>query len=167
MADLLVLKFDSVYGAQQALVGVRALEALEYAWVDDVAVIEKHKHGHVSIHSPHGSSSGGAWMGAFVGMLVFFWFPPAWFLLGAVGGAGIGAGIGELLKHAGLDESLTERVKGMLTNGTSALIMIGIQGDVDQMVHAFDLYKPVDALREALPDKTVVDLQAKLSGDPQ
>lgn len=45
MADLILLKFDDPYGAQKALASVRALVELHYAWVDDIAVIEKHRSG--------------------------------------------------------------------------------------------------------------------------
>ena len=34
MADLIMLKFDDPYGAQQALSAARALEELRYAWID-------------------------------------------------------------------------------------------------------------------------------------
>jgi len=41
MAELIRLKFDSTYGAQSAMASVRALEELDYAWTDDVAIVEK------------------------------------------------------------------------------------------------------------------------------
>lgn len=54
MADLITLTFDSPYGAQAALNAVRAREDLPCAWIDDVAVVEKHHSGRVSLHTPHG-----------------------------------------------------------------------------------------------------------------
>jgi uncharacterized membrane protein len=66
MSDLVVLKFDDPYRAQGALSAVRALEQLGYAWIDDVAVVEKHKGGMVTLHTPHGSMARGAfWGGVF------------------------------------------------------------------------------------------------------
>ena len=56
MAELIMLKFDSPYGAQGALSDVRALEELHHAWLDDVATVEKHKGGFVALHTPHGSA---------------------------------------------------------------------------------------------------------------
>ena len=164
MADLIMLNFDSVHGAQSALGAVRALEELDYAWIDDVAVVEKHQHGHISLHTPHRSLSGGAWAGALVGMLALWWFPPAWFLLGAVGGAAVGAGVGELMKQAGLDDTLVDRVKGQLTNGSSALLLIGVTGDVDQMSRAFESHHPTNVIREPIPEATVDHLKEKLAG---
>lgn len=165
MAELILLKFDNVYGAQSALASVRALENLKYAWVDDVAVLEKHKHGLVSLHTPHGSVTGGAWAGALVGMLVLWWFPPAWFALGAVGGAAIGAGVGEMFKHAGIDEKLMDEVKAKLTNGTSALVLIGIEGDVDEMSRAFEANRPVEVVGRPLPHEAVESLRKKLDAE--
>lgn len=163
MADLIFLKFDSVYGAQSALASVRALENLKYAWVDDVAVLERHEHGHVSLHTPHGSPSSGAWTGAFVGMLALWWFPPAWFAAGAVGGAAIGAGIGEMMKHAGVDDELMDEIKGQLTNGTSALVLIGVDGDLDEMTRAFEALHPIEVVRRPLPDKAVDHIKERLT----
>ncbi len=160
MADLIAIKFDSTYGAQSALAAVRALEELHYAWVDDVAVIERHSSGRVSTHTPHGSVAGGALFGAIIGMLLFFWFPPAWFLGGWIGGAGIGALVGKAMKDSGLDENMVEDVKGQLTNDTSMLLLIGATGDADQMAHAFEPYKPVSVTRHAVSEDTVEGLKA-------
>lgn len=162
MADLIMLTFDTTYGANAALSGVRALEELDYAWIDDVAVVEKHKFGQISIHTPHGSPALGAWWGGIAGMLVFWWFPPSWFVGAALGGAGVGAAIGEAFKHAGIDHELTDRAKKHLTNGTSALILVGVTGDADQMAHAFEKYKPIDVMREQIPEQAVENLRQKL-----
>jgi uncharacterized membrane protein len=55
MADLIVLKFDKAHRATRALPAVRALDELRYAWMDNVAVVERHKAGFVTVHTPHGS----------------------------------------------------------------------------------------------------------------
>jgi uncharacterized membrane protein len=162
VAELIVLKFDSTYGADAALSAVRALEEMHYLWVDDVATVEKHKHGHVSLHTPHGSPATGAWLGGLLGMLLFFWFPPVWFLGATFGGAAIGAAIGDAMKHAGIDSTLTDRVKGLLADGTSALLLIGASGDADEMAHAFRPYKPVEVIREQLDDHALEDLSDRL-----
>jgi len=82
-------------------------------------------------------------------MLVLWWFPPAWFAVGAIGGAAVGASIGEMMKHAGIDHHLLDDVKAQLTNGTSALVPIGVEGDVDEMTRAFEAHKPVDVIRRS------------------
>lgn len=162
MAELIMLKFDSVNGAQGAVAAVRALEELNYAWIDDVAIVEKHKGGFVSIHSPHGSVALGALYGGLIGLLLFWWFPPAWFLGGWLGGLGGGALIGEAMKRSGLDENLVEEVKRELTPGTSALLLIGASGDADQMTRAFEQHHPVKVIRHPLSEETVESLKNEL-----
>ncbi|HEC11299.1 MAG TPA: DUF1269 domain-containing protein [Acidimicrobiales bacterium] len=163
--EIIMLKFDDVHGAQQALSGLYALEELDYAWVDDVAVVERHKSGRVSFKTPHGSAAVDAWWGSLLGMLLFLWFPPLWFIGGAVGGALVGAATGELLARSGLPKDLVERVQNQLTPGTSALLMIGIRGDVDEMEHAFAKYHPTTVVRESIPEETFADIREALAKD--
>ncbi len=162
MAELIMLKFDTVNGAQGAVASVRALEELDYAWIDDIAIVEKHKGGFVSIHSPHGSVALGAFYGGLIGLLLFWWFPPAWFLGGWLGGLGGGALIGEAMKRSGLDEKLVEQVKSELTPGTSALLLIGATGDLDQMARAFEQHHPVSTIREPLSDEALDNLKKEV-----
>jgi uncharacterized membrane protein len=159
MADLIVLKFDHPYGATQALSAARALEELRYAWIDDVAVIEKHKGGFVTVHTPHGSASGGALLGGLLGLLLFWWFPPAWFFGGWLGGLGAGALIGEAMKRVGIDENLVHQVKSELNPGSSALLLMGASGDADQMARAFEPYHPTKVMRYTISDEGVESLK--------
>ncbi len=162
MADLIVLKFDDPYGAAQALSAARALEELRFAWIDDVAVVEKHKTGLVTLHTPHGSAVQGALFGGLIGLLLFWWFPPAWFLGGWLGGLGGGALIGEAMKRSGVDEKLVHEIKSELVPGTSALLLIGATGDADQMARAFEPYNPTKVIRRNLDDTTVENLKGIL-----
>jgi uncharacterized membrane protein len=162
MADLIVLKFDNAYGAARALSAVRALEELRYAWVDDVAVVEKHKGGFVTIQTPHGSPATGALWGGLLGLLLFWWFPPAWFFGGWLAGLGIGALAGEAMAKAGLDKKMIKEIKSELTPGTSALLLIGAKGDADEMERAFEPYHPVSVMRYTLDEHTVEQLKQAL-----
>lgn len=166
MADLILLKFDSTYGAQQALSAVQALTELRKAWVDDVAVIEKHKSGRVSTHTPHGSVTGGALWGALLGMLLFWWFPPMWFLGGWAGGAAVGGLVGKAMKSSGLDEKMVDEIKAELTNGTSMLMLMGASGDADEMAQAFEPYKPSKVIRHAIEESTVENLKEQFAENP-
>lgn len=167
MSDLIMLKFDDSYGATAALAAARSLEELRYAWIDDVAVVEKHRTGLVTLQTPHGSAVRGAFFGALIGLLLFWWFPPAWFIGGWLGGVGGGALIGEAMKHFGVDEKLVHEVKSELTPGTSALLLIGASGDADQMARAFEPYHPTKVVRRTLPEETVERLRDALGGDRQ
>jgi len=162
MAEFIMLKFDSPYGAQGALSEVRELEALHYAWMDDVAIVEKHKGGFVALRTPHGSALQGAFYGSLIGLLLFWWFPPAWFFGGWLGGMGGGALIGEAMKRSGIDETLVDQVKSELTPGTSALFLIGASSDADEIARAFDDHHPTSVIRHTLSEPTLENLKREL-----
>lgn len=166
MAELIMLRFDSPYGAQGALSEVRALEELHYAWMDDVAIVEKHKGGFVALHTPHGSAVRGAFFGSLIGLLLFWWFPPAWFFGGWLGGLGGGALIGEAMKRSGIDEKLVDQVKSELTPGTSAVFLIGASSDADEMARAFEEHHPASVIRHTLSEPTLENLKKEL-GAPE
>ena len=161
MAEMLILKFDTTYGAHQALAAVRALEEMKYVWVDDVAVVEHHQSGRYSTHTAHGSVSAGAAWGGFAGLFVGLLFPPVGFLAIWAAGMGAGALIEKATKMTGLPEGDIEAIRDELSKkGTSALILLGPEGDVDEMTNAFAPYKPVDVTKRNLPNKPPPDLQA-------
>lgn len=159
MAELILLKFDSTYGAQQALAAVRALTELRKAWVDDVAVVERHKSGRTSLHTPHGSTTSGALWGGLLGMLLFWWFPPAWFMGAWVGGLAIGGAVGNAMKKSGLDEKMVNEIKDGLEKESSMLMLMGAKGDADEMAEAFKPYNPVKVTRYDIPEPTVANLK--------
>jgi uncharacterized membrane protein len=161
-ADFIMLKFDTPYGAQQAMAGVRALTDLNYAWIDDVAVVERHNSGRVVTHTTHGSISSGALFGGLIGMLLGWFFPPLLFLAWFGLGAGAGALIEKASKESGLPAGLLEKVRDELTKGSSALLLLGAKGDADQMARAFEQYHPTSIVREELSTETVESLKAKL-----
>jgi uncharacterized membrane protein len=160
-SELVVMKFDSTYGAQAAMNAVRALSEMNYAWIDDVAVVERHNSGRVATHTTHGSVTAGAAWGGLAGLFVGILFPPAilgWWAAGALGGALVE----KATKETGLDKQMLDEIKDELDKGTSALILIGLTGDTDQMAQAFDKYKPVKVIRHPLEDKTVDNLKEAL-----
>lgn len=162
MAELLMLKFEGSYEAERALSDVRALEGLPYAWLDDVAVVEKHRGGLVAFHSPHGSAVRGAVYGGLVGLLLFWWFPPAWFFGGWLGGMGGGALIGEAMKRSGVDERLVDQIKAALVPGTSALFFIGDSADADEIARAFQGHHPVSEIRHVMSEATLANIKREL-----
>jgi len=166
VADLILLKFDSTYGAQQALSAVQALTELRKAWIDDVAVVEKHKSGRTATHTPHGSTTAGALWGGLLGMLLFWWFPPGWFFGAWVGGLAIGGAVGNAMKKSGLDESMIKEIKDELTNGSSMLLLMGAKGDADEMAEAFKPYNPTKVIRHEIPDTTVENLKEQFAENP-
>ena len=75
---------------------------------------------------------------------------------------GAGALVGEAMKHSGIDEQLVKEVKSELTPGTSALMLIGVTGDADEMARAFDPYHPTKVIRTTLDDMTIERLKESL-----
>jgi uncharacterized membrane protein len=137
---------------------VAALQEMNFAWIDDVAVVERHKSGRISTHTTHGSVSAGAWLGGLTGLFVGILFPPAMFTFFLVG-AGSGAAMQKVVKESGLDTTMLKEIKDSLDKGTSALILIGAKGDADQMANAFEKYKPTKVIRHEIPDTAVDDLK--------
>lgn len=168
MADFTLLKFNDTYGAQNAMNAVRALTEMDFAWIDDVAIIERHNSGRISTHTTHGSVSGGAAWGGLMGMLIGLLFPPVGFLALFGVGAASGALVEKLTKETGLDKDMLDEIRNSLEKGTSALLLLGAKGDAEQMAKAFEKYQPVDVIRHEIPDTTVDNLKEKFeaaSGD--
>ena len=161
-ADLTILYFDDTYGAQRAMSAVRALEEMDYAWMEDVSIVERHNSGRVATHTSHGSVTGAPALGGLTGMLVGIIMPPLGFVGWMLAGMGAGARIGKLSKDKGLDSDLqpiVDELKNDLDKGTSALLLIGASGDTAQMARAFESHKPTKVSHHELPDKTVADLR--------
>ena len=165
-ADLIVINFDTPKGAQQAVAAVSALEELRYAWIDDVAVVERTHGGHTRVHTTHGSVTGAAFWGGLAGMFIGLLWPPLFFLGFWGAGLGIGALIGKATKEAGLDQDMLREVKESVQPGTSALVLIGATGDADQMARAFEPYHPSKVQRHRLSDETIEHLSKVMEEAP-
>ncbi len=166
-ADLIVLNFDTPKGAQQAVAAVAALQELNYAWIDDLAVVERTHSGHTRVHTTHGSVAGGAFWGGLAGMFVGLLWPPLFFLGLWGAGLGIGALIGKATKESGLDQDMLRQVKDSVAPGTSALVLIGASGDVEEMNRAFGPYHPSSVQRHELSDETVEHFKKAMEEAPQ
>ena len=165
-SEVIMLKFDDTYGAQKAMSAIRALTELDYAWLEDVAIVERHNSGRVSTHTTHGSVAAGAAWGGLTGLLVGLLFPPLGFLAVWAGGMAIGAGVEKVTKENGLPKGFLDQVKAELTKGTSALILFGATGDTAEMAKAFDKYHPTSIVRESISDATVQSLKQTLDAAP-
>jgi len=165
-SEIIMLKFNDTYGAQQAMSAVRALTELDYAWLEDVAIVERHNSGRVSTHTTHGSVAAGAAWGGLTGLLVGLLFPPLGFLALWAGGMAVGAGIEKATKEHGLPKGFLDQVKTELIEGSSALILFGASGDTDEMSKAFAKYNPTSVVRESISDETVESLKQTLDATP-
>ncbi|HZJ26569.1 MAG TPA: DUF1269 domain-containing protein [Acidimicrobiia bacterium] len=161
-SEVIMLKFNETYGAHKAMNAVRALAELDYAWLEDVAILERHRSGRVSTHTTHGSVAAGAVWGGLTGMIVGLLFPPLGFIALWAGGMAIGAGVEKATKETGLPAGFMDTVRKELTKGTSALLLFGATGDTEEMAKAFDKYNPASIVREQITDETVDSMKKAL-----
>ena len=133
--SLVVLKFDTPTGADQALEIAQGLQKQQLLQLLDAAIVtwptgkKKPKTRHAG-----DMTATGAWYGAFWGMLFgFLFFMP---LFGAAWGAAVGA-IGGHFADYGIGRDFIEQVRGKVTEGSSALFLLLGQVTTDRVVEAF------------------------------
>ena len=116
---------------------MKALDTLEdyspaYAWIDDLAVVSRGKHGHIKVHSTwaqDNSGEAGLGWGAITGGLIGLLFGPG----GALAGAAVGGSLGGLV-GVGMDASVKDPAlddfAAALVNDTSALVLVAGEEDL-------------------------------------
>jgi len=147
----------------------KALDTLEegtsvYAWIDDVALLSRNKHGSIRVHSTWAQDDSevgaGAGFGAVTAGLIGMLFGPA----GAMAGAAVGGSLGALMgasDEVALDDPRLDDFAAALSNDTSALVLVGEEVTLADFVSAFEPYggkiidtgldeKDIKALRKAL-----------------
>ena len=129
MPTLTVWHYDTPLGAEAGEVRLKALQEHGSLTVHDavtVAWMPGAHEPHVG-HFRHATSSAagkGSVLGALVGMLVL---APA---AGAVAGAGVAA-VAQRLRGTGIDKAFLEDVTAHLTPGTSAMLVLSSDADLD------------------------------------
>ncbi len=154
MTALTIWRYDTPFGAEAGAVRLKTLEdrqvltvhdAITVAWMPraDEPVI-RHLH-----HSTAASAGKGSVLGGLVGMVV----------LAPLAGAAVGAGIASViarLRTSGIDKPFVEELAAQLTPGSSALLVLSSDGDLDEL-------RP--AIERELQRGDVVLLHAELSED--
>jgi uncharacterized membrane protein len=134
MAAVTALKFNDVNGADEALAIVRRLQKDHLIKLHDAAVVSWP----VGKKSPHTRQlvdlvTAGALGGMFWGMLFgLIFFTP---LFGIALGAAVGA-LGGTFKDYGIDDDFIRRVRGAVTEGTSALFLMTSEAVLDRVAEA-------------------------------
>ena len=150
MTDLTVWRYPTPLGVDAGEVRLKRLEEHGVLKVEDAASVvwmpeaEQPKVKHLRHGTARAAAGGGFW-GGLVGLVV----------LGPVAGAAAGAaagGVAHRLRSAGIDDEVLERIRAELTPGTSALLVLS--SDID-----------VERLREVLPRREAKLIHAKLSDD--
>jgi uncharacterized membrane protein len=121
--ELLVLLFDHVGKAGQALEELKELARYKYLKIADAAVLMCDEEGKATLKETNDfSGKKGAVVGAVGGALVSVLMGPVGWVAGAVAGAGIG-GVGAHLGDRGLPNDELEDLKAQLMPNSSALIV--------------------------------------------
>jgi uncharacterized membrane protein len=140
MQTLSVLKFQTPYGAEQALQVLRGLQQQQLITVLDAATVswEPGKKGPKTQQATN-LAGAGALGGAFWGLLfgLLFFIP----IFGLAIGAAFGA-LGGALTDVGIDDNFIKQVQQEVTPGTSALFLLSTGAVVDRVVPALRDLQP-------------------------
>lgn len=137
MSDLIVVGFDREEDGLAALRSLRSLEHGSELHIEDTAVVTKDPDGTVQVKNEAGSGTeGGAVVGAVIGGLVTFMFPP----VGMAAGAAVGGLIGRAAKP-GIDGGFVKEVSEQLQPGTAALFALVTYGTAAQISAVFRPYE--------------------------
>ncbi len=133
-STIVVLKFDTPEGAEQGLAIAADLHKQHLLEIQDVATVTWPQ-GKKKPKTLHGQDAcGGAWYGAFWGMLIgFIFFVP---FLGAAWGAAMGA-LSASFSDYGIGKDFIENVRSKVTEGSSALFLLVGQVTSDRVIEAF------------------------------
>jgi uncharacterized membrane protein len=104
-----------------------------------------------------GTTETAAVVGAVIGGLITFVFPPAGMALGAALGAAVGSAM-----DTGVSGSFIDQVKTTLRPGRSALFLVVKQSDADAVMAALRSYKG-DVIQTTLDSEAEEALRAALS----
>lgn len=157
MNQLIVIAFDHFDDARNALKSLRSIERGGRIRFEDTAVVERDPDGTAHVKNEvSATTEAAAVVGALIGGLVTFIFPPA----GLVIGAAVGAVVGAALK-TGVDGDFVDEVKTTLRPGRSALFLVVKSSDADATLAALRQFKG-DVLQTTLPTETEEALRDSL-----
>ena len=156
MAALTVFKFSDPQGAHQAVPVLLGLQQQQLIRVGDYATVSwpvgaKKPKTQQATSTAAAGALGGTFWGMLFGLLFFMPF------LGAAIGALTGALTGAFM-DVGIDDYFIKRVKGEVTEGTSALFLLSENAVVDRVAEAFRQLPP----HELIASNLTAEQEAKL-----
>jgi uncharacterized membrane protein len=158
MNQLIVIAFDHFDDARAALRGLRALEHEGRIRFEDTAIVERDPDGTAHVKNEvSGTTETAAVVGALIGGLVTFVFPPAGIAIGAALGAAVGSAM-----DTGVGAKFIDEVKTTLRPGRSALFLVVKQSDADAVMAALRSYKG-DVIQTTLDSDAEEALRSALS----
>lgn len=154
MTALTVWRYDTPFGAEAGALRLKSLEDRRILTVHDAITVMWMPRASEPVithlrHSTAASAAKGSVLGGLVGMVV----------LAPLAGAAIGAGVASAvtrLRKSGIDQHLVEELGAQLTPGSSALLVLSSDADLDEL-------RPV--IERELQRGDVVLLHAELSDD--
>jgi uncharacterized membrane protein len=157
MAELIVVAFDHFDDARNAMETLRALEDDGRIRFEDTAIVERDSDGTAHVKNEvSGTTETAAVVGALVGGLLTFMFPP----VGMAVGAALGAVLGATLK-TGVDGEFVDEVTKTLRPGRSALFLVVKQSEADATLAALRPFQG-DVLQTTLDSETEEALRRAL-----
>jgi uncharacterized membrane protein len=175
-AELTVLRFPTLEGAEQAFADVRDRDG-HASWMDELAFVEHHRSGRLVVRGtlaghyvdseedgdPMGPDTGaGALTGALAGAI----FGPPGLAVGLVSGATAG-GFLQAGEAEQLDGELFTEVRDAVPEGSSALVLLAERRHVDAMIDALRGTKAEVAIRRTLSDDALAALETVLADAPR
>ncbi len=167
MSELVVIGFDDMYKADEALATFGRMEKSYVIDLDDAAIVVRKPDGKVQLKQSQdlvssGAATGGVW-GGFWGLLIglLFLAPIAGLLVGAAAGA-IGGALGGKYTDIGIDDEFMKQLGATLQPGTSAIFLLIADATVDRVLEDVNGLGGT-VLNTSLPDEDEKKLQAALA----
>ena len=158
MNQLIVIAFDHFGDARTAMTSLRSLEREGRIRFEDTAIVERDPDGTAHVKNEvSGTTETAAAVGALIGGLITFVFPPAGIAIGAAVGAAVGAAMG-----TGVSGDFVDQVKTTLRPGRSALFLVVKGADADAVMAALRPYKG-DVIQTTLDSEAEEALRAALT----
>jgi uncharacterized membrane protein len=138
MSNLIVITFDDPDQAGQVREALRSAEHGDFLSLDDSAVVVRDEEGKVHIKSEVDRGvKVGAVGGGFLGLLLAgIFFPVGGLIVGAIGGALVGAAF-----KTGIDKKFIAQVTDELQPGTSAIFILVREANADVALASLKPYK--------------------------
>jgi uncharacterized membrane protein len=174
--DLALVRFEHGGAATEAFVAGRDRSAPDARWVREVGFVEHHHNGHIvmrgtfaghyvdveeGLHTSERGTAEGALGGAIVGVLL----GPLGIAVGFVAGGTIGSQVGRPSETDPEPQALVDQLRAIVPRSGSAIVLIGPDNDVDEMVAAIG-DTGGDVVRQPLTAEQSRALQAALSDSP-
>ncbi len=161
MADLVVIGYPDEATADKAYEVVIQLEHDLIMHVHGAAVVVKHPDGQTKMVTKTGSTSSGALIGGFLGLLLgmLFLFPVGGLILGGIWGAFMGT-----MSGWGIRDDFRQRTQDVLKPGTAALVLFLEKWTEDKALAALAPFGG-EVIKTSLSDDATAEINAALDAD--